>query len=92
METFHFTSSTPTELFEHFAEAILQQACRDAKEEGVWVSQALKDDLKAQVPELRMESKSIKGSSIKAVRVSGIIQTTPKVFTHPSSFHQHVFS
>jgi hypothetical protein len=90
METIpRFTSSTPTEYLESFAEAILHQALKDAKEDGSWVPQVLKDDLRMQVPELRMGSKCTNGSGIRAVKISGIIRTTPKVFI--SQHLSHIF-
>jgi len=78
MESPHFTSSTPAETLEHFAELILQQAVEDIKDDESWEMQVLKADLCTQVPELRMVSKCITGSGIRAVKVSGIIKTPPQ--------------
>ena len=87
MDVPHFTSSTPAEHYEFFAEAIMQQAVRDAKEDGGWVPQALKDEIRMQVLELRMGAKSIGGgSNIRAVKVSGIIRAPPKVYLTPPSY------
>lgn len=80
MEAPHFTATTPVEHLELFVDAMIHQAVQDAKEDISWDPQVLKGDLSIQVPELGMWSKSIRGSSVRSVKVSGILRASPKVY------------
>lgn len=78
----HLSSSTSKDDIELYANNIINQAIEDVNDgnKKKWIDQVVKDEIRKKVPEIKMEMKGESG--IKAVKVSGIINTTPKVINH----------